>query len=109
MMPRRFHNPSRSHGKAGGRGVADYARQERYRMRSGSHQVRRGRTATGQRLRPSLGAAVASFFPLVLSWTVTPRAPALVSRAPIVRLSQAAPAEAGAGVLYSRPLLKESG
>jgi hypothetical protein len=53
---------TRSRCKAGGRGLADHARQERYRMMPGWHQARRGRTATGQRLRPSLGVAVAPFF-----------------------------------------------
>jgi hypothetical protein len=48
---------------------------------------------------------VAPFFPLVRGWTVTPRAPALAPRVPMVRLSQAAPAEAGAGVRHSLPLL----
>jgi hypothetical protein len=44
-------------------------------------------------------------FPLVRGWTVTPRAPALAPRVPMVRLSQAAPAEAGAGVRHGLPLL----
>jgi hypothetical protein len=49
---------------------------------------------------------VAPFSPLVRGWTVPPRAPALAPRVPMVRLSQAAPAEAGAGVRHSLPLLK---
>ena len=49
---------------------------------------------------------MAPFFSLVRGWTVTPRAPALAPRVPMVRLSQAAPAEAGAGVRHSLPLLK---
>jgi hypothetical protein len=75
-------------------------------MMPGSHQARRGRTVTGQGLRPPSGVVVAPFFPLVRGWTVTPRAPALASRASMVRLAQAAPAEAGAGVRHSLPLLK---
>src|SRR5262245_5388381 len=49
-------------------------------------------------VRLSGGAVV----PLVRGWPVTPRAPALAPRAPMVRLSQAAPSE---GVLHSLPLL----
>jgi hypothetical protein len=86
--------------------LADHAHPERHRMMPGSHQARLWRQATGQRLRPPLGVAVAPFSPLVRGWTVTPRAPALAPRAPMLRLSQAAPAEAGAGVLHSLPPAK---